>query len=338
MTRPQPIQFFRGILGLVILSISSAALGAEEAPCGVLENFEGVIRILDASKSKLIPIVQKQSISCGDWVSIEDGWAQFSHRDGADIRLGANSFIQFLNPQVEPKDQLTLFRGQVYVSVAEDSGEFRVISEAGRARIKRGKAIVISTESESQTQLVALQNTSTLENRLEPSGKIEVHAGETSFLNMKFVRVLPLTPEAISVAALKPRLFELKVPDPVQTVAIQAALQRKDRNFAAVPKNSSQSGGRSLASKPGAITYLRNSSSPETPRLREHLFKKMVGGAEVTRDILHPDAFYGKSQKLNVEVEDADSQESAEHPKTFSAEELKEKLRLIEELSRIRVE
>ena len=61
--------------------------------------------------------------------------------------------------------------------------------------------MLINFSPDSQdTQLVALDHPATLENRFEPSKKVEAKAGESTDLNFKEMRVIPTYPKAVSIA------------------------------------------------------------------------------------------------------------------------------------------
>src|SRR5690606_3583434 len=97
------------------------------------------------------------------WLSVEDGWAQLVHRDGYRINVGGDSFVQVTDDYLEDGkpagDHLTLYRGQVYAQAERGTGtgELRVVTPHARARIRLGRAIVVFSRSEEETQLVCLE-------------------------------------------------------------------------------------------------------------------------------------------------------------------------------------
>lgn len=324
-----------------------------KAPCAVVKNHEGVVRILDSTRTQLIGTEPQTGVPCGSWVSIEDGWIELKHQNGPTLHLGPHSFAQLTAPH---GDQVVLFRGQIYAKVADGNPEFRMVSQVGRARVKKGKVILVADHVENETQLIVLENTASLENRFQTSRKVAVRSGEASSLHFKLMRVIPSSPAAVSVASLKPKLVELQVPDKVQDQAIEFAMNRHeksilphpetpmegaDENHAVAHAPSINVGSRTLASKsaPQAEPQAeieRESKAKEESNLQKTLIEKTTGGAPVSRGILFPDPFYGKTQKIHVHLEEPQPSKKFRYKK--QEEEEAEKKRLMNELSRIRTD
>ena len=329
-----------------------------EAPCGILESFSGNLQILDSTRSHLLETNVRSPIPCGSWVSVSQGWAQIRHQNGPHVHLGSQTFIQLVDFRKDDQfkdDHLVLYKGQVYVQAGNGEEEFRLVSSGGRARVKRGKIIFIFNTQDDETQLIALENSATLENRFEPTRKIKVHDGEATELNFNMVRVVPGLPRALSISSLKPKLTELRVLESDQYELIQTALRRQDRKLAmslngdeeeqsprSKKKNSDKSLGEESHSegrKPASIvgskeSYLRHEPSTVDAALHDHWVKKMVGEEQVGERILYPDKFYGKSQRVSIEIEDPTTRGKGKKNKVEDVE----KKRLIEELSKIRME
>jgi len=310
----------------------------QAAPCGILENFMGDVQILDASRTHLIDATHRAAIACGSWVSVNEGWVQIRHQNGPHLHLGRQTYVQFslrhdaTSPESYPEsqDQLTLYRGLIYVQAGGGEEEFRILSASGRARVKHGKIIFLFNSKENESQLIALENSATLENRFESNRKVTLQAGETSELNFTLERIIPSLPKAISIASLKPKLADLRILESDQSDAIRTALRRQSRKFAS--SFLVNSADRKVASE--LKNYNRHQTDSEDPELRAYRVQKMVGGETVGERILFPDKYYGRSQKIHVEVEDPAAKLNL---RKRAAEEL-EKKRLIDELSQIKVE
>lgn len=338
---------FRGFLVSRSLLIFSLLLSypafAQSSECGVLREFSGDVRLMDSSMSHLSDTQNSASLPCGSWISVGVGWARIRHQNGAELRLGEQTFVQLKDSK--ELDQVLLYKGEVWAKFGDGVGELRMASAIGRARLTQGKAILISKSDEDETQLVVLEDSATLENRLKPGRKAVVHAGEASSLNFKLSRVIPSEPSALSVASVKPKLVELRLSENDQTNAIQSIIHRKERDLVAEMVDSNGSGAsgtsqtpkRSLASVPNPEkekNYVRHPASEHDKELRQEWVKKLVGGAPVEDSILTPDQNYGRSQKVQVEVNDPE----AKQKKALQKDEEIEKKRLIEDLSRIRMD
>lgn len=320
-----------------------------DIPCGILENFSGDVRIMDSERRPIADAKLRSSISCGAWISVNYGWAQIRHQVGPSVHLGARTFVQFPDPKLG--DQMLLYRGQAYVQVRAGQDEFKVVSATGRARMKRDQAIIIFNPEENETQLIALENSATLENRFEPGHKVQVQAGESTELNLKLLRVIPTLPSAVSISSLRPKLAQLRVLERDQLEALRAAKHRRGRRFASVLVSDIDEGssgtvasksGRKIAGVQTTGTYMRHVPDPIDTELRTRWVNKMVGGDHLEKmgeKILYPDKDYGTEQKIQIEVDDpTDTPGQKRGLKDSGDSASQEKKKLIDELSKIRVE
>lgn len=369
MNRPAPknntalLIFTAAVAAIIFHARPAHALEATTAensgiPCAILENFGGDVEVLDPSRTRVVGLTKSSSIPCGGWVSSGNGWAIIRHRDGHDLRIGPNTFLEI--PESHPgatdaafSDQVVLYRGEMFGSTEGGGGELRVITANGRARIKQGTMLINFSPDSQDTQLVALDHPATLENRFEPSKKVEAKAGEATDLNFKEMRVIPTYPKAVSIAALRGKLGSFKITEKEQTGFYETAQARADRRLAAdlVPAESDETpathedekvvSDRRIASEDGAprpavlkrnYNYDRNPIDPEqSQRLKAQWAKKMTAGEDIGERILFPDRFYGKPQKVKVMITDPAEQMNAQSKQSDDAE----KKRLIKELSQI---
>lgn len=203
--------------------------------CAVLENFTGEVQILDSTRSRLLDTYAKAPIPCGSWVSVITGVASITHREGFKVKLAANSFLEVPEPATASTgagDHFMLFRGQAYAISGDGSKELRMSTANGRARMSRGRFIMVYNHSEEETQLIALANKSSLENRFENSRRITAKAGEASTLNFKYLRVVPSAPRALSEAAMKVKMDEFSFDDRERVYAIKVVRLRQERKLA----------------------------------------------------------------------------------------------------------
>jgi hypothetical protein len=222
---------------LIVVPVAHAfEVGAQEgevAPCAVVENFQGDLEILDPTRTHIINVGKNVGIPCGGWVSSEMGWALIRHRDGHDLRVGPNTFIEIPENNANSPDQVVLYHGEVYGSTEGGGGDLRVTTANARVRVPKG-AVLVNYDAENQdTQLVALDHPATLENRFEPDQKIKIQAGESTSLNFKQLRVVPTFPKAVSIASLKEKLVLFRLNEKDAADAYQVAEVRAERRLAA---------------------------------------------------------------------------------------------------------
>ncbi len=229
--------------------------------------------------------------------------------------------------QVESSnDQIVLYRGVAYVEAGGGSGELRLTTSIGRARVKRGKMIFLYSPETDSTQLITLETSSTLENKFEPERRVEIQAGESSELNFKHLRVIPLLPTSVAGPSLKIVLEQLEVPDSDKKQAIRIAIARHEKKFAILRKEDApdrseelsaeqnQGGARGLASvdnqkkKVREIQaqinrpYLRHVPDSESPRLESKMISRITGGASSGRELVNPGVGRSRGRGLASEA------------------------------------
>ena len=104
------------------------------------------------------------------------GWARIRHQNGTRINVSSESFIQFPDGEEDPsfkEDHLIVFKGQVLIDANQEDHPFSVVSATARAHFGRAQGIFIFQPENEMTQLIALKNVSTLENRFETEKKNE---------------------------------------------------------------------------------------------------------------------------------------------------------------------
>jgi hypothetical protein len=349
-------------------------LGAQEgeaAPCAVVENFQGDLEILDPSRTHIINVGKNVGIPCGGWVSSEMGWALIRHRDGHDLRVGPNTFIEIPENNANSPDQVVLYHGEMYGNTEGGGGDLRITTANARVRIPKGSVLVNYDAENQDTQLVALDHPATLENRFEPDQKTKIQAGESTSLNFKQLRVVPTFPKAVSIASLKEKLILFRLNEKDAADAYQVAEVRAERRLAATLTPEQEQAkqddldkkqarddlkskddlefkpreqpavtpvaARKLASEGGVknatYSYERSpvTTDEEGATLKSHWLRKMTAGEDLGERMLFPEKFHGKPRKVSVLVEDPGAPMDAKNKKVEDAE----KRKLIEELSQI---
>ncbi len=333
---------------------------SEKELCGSLEVFEGDVQILDDTRTHLIELKRKAPLPCGCWISSNEGWVHVKHSAGPKLNLGAHSYVQLLGSRSK-SEQVVIYQGQVYAEVGAGDGEFKLGSALGRVRVKQGKVVYLSGYTEnSSSQLIVLEDSANFENRFEDSRMVAVKEGEMSELRFDLFRVIPQSPTPISVAALKPKLFDLRVDEKVQARAFGLATKRQERTLAEplVEAPSQGVGGRKIASIPGEGSGsevgnpAENSKSKKIqaqvmdlakcqgklkgkgqldpagsgeecsePHVQKHLFEKMAPGIAEPEGLLFP----GRG------LSSGDFRPAPQ----LSAKELEEKQKLMKDIARI---
>jgi hypothetical protein len=202
-------------------------------PCAILENFGGEVEVLDPSRTRIVSLTKNSGIPCGGWVSTSNGWAIIQHRDGHDLRIGMNTFLEIPENMNKDSDQAVLYRGEAFATTEGGAGELRVITANSRVRIKRGTVLINFSPDDQDTQLVALDGPASLENRFEPEKRVNIKAGEATSLNFKTLRVVPTYPKAVSIASLKGKLGQFRVNEKDMSKIYETAEARAERRLAA---------------------------------------------------------------------------------------------------------
>lgn len=303
-------------------------------PCAVIDSFSGELQILNATRTQVSDATKNFPVVCGSWISVGTGWVELTHRDGYKIHLGSQTFVEMPESNKDGKysgEQLVLYRGQAFGQAGSGSGELRFLTPNARARTKRGRMIVMFNGHEEETQLVTLEDVASLENRFETYRHVDVKAGETSNLNFKILRVIPTSPKAVAIATLKPKLVDLHITERESNQAIQTAHARGEKQVLQRSGSAGPVGQRAPASR----NYMRHRGDKVDADLKAHLARKVVAGEASGEKILYPDRFYGRPRKVSVETEEMGTLRKGQRRNSL---EDAEKKRLIEELSKIRIE
>lgn len=363
---------------LIAVTLSAPAFAAETAApaspkpasvCAVIEEFGGKVQLLDPNRTAILDTDVRTGIPCGSWISTEDGWFKIIHRDGYRVTAGSNTFLEVIDdgndptaptpakPLAQGLDQLVLYKGQVKVQAGAgvSSGELKILTPHARARIKRGRAILIFSKDQEETQLITLDQVASLENRFESSRSVRVKEGEASSLNFKALRVLPSIPQAVSLSGLKQKLMDLRLDDRTRHEVLGVVKQRHDRKFASVLDRGQghtddllEHDRKSVAKgsgdrKPSALEFQTGEYRRHPPKKDDELAKtlwtrRLVGDQTDGEKILYPDRFYGKASAVNLQVRDPNPEKKVQTAKSLRSDEEAEKEKLLRELSSIRVE
>lgn len=303
--------------------------------CSVLDNFEGSIEILESARTQLMEVKKKAGIPCDGWIVVDSGWAHVTHRNGYRVAISAPSFIQVNESNIQSDDLKTssafsLVRGQVFGQAPGGTGQLKILTVNGVVRVTDGAFFVLYQPEAEETQVVALDNKSTLENKFAPSKKMECRPGEASSLNFKLLRVVPSAPRAISAASLKEKLEPLNLPEKEKATYIKVAVQRAERKFAsaeAPQKKDTPSSG-----KKG--DYTRHPMiHDESLEIRSQFMKKMTSGEEeMGGKILFPKQTRKGNRGGSLELE---QKKSDRLPRDQNFSEENEKKRIIDELNHV---
>jgi hypothetical protein len=306
-------------------------------PCAVVEKYGGDIEIMDSTRTHLMILNSKPQIPCGGWVSVAEGWVKLKHRDGYQIHMGPKTFAEIPEPNTDGHsvgDQVVLYKGEVFALAGTGTGEMRIATANARARMSRGSMIMIFTEGEEESQLIALENEAFLENKFQPTIKVKVNSGEASSLNFKLLRVVPSAPRAVAMSAIKPRLNFLKLDEQEKANAIRYVQRRGSRTLASVMFTEGQKDENGNTKKSNYARFNSKTKKGKNPitdnESNVYLSRRVAGGEEVGERILFPDKNYSKPRKAAVTVDDVG-------PKRAKEEE-SEKKKLIEELSHIQID
>jgi hypothetical protein len=353
-TKPNRKLFFALGLAAIGLCASAVSLNAEarepaaessKVPaCAVIEHFSGSFDVLDASRNHIYDSGESREIPCGGWVSVDQGWVLIHHRRGYQINLSSNTLVQLPEPSGRDGggDALVLFKGQAFVHSAGGMGELKMVTPNGRGRISQGEAVFVYDADAERTQLIALDGTSTLENRFVPSKRTALKPGQATMLDFTLLRVVPTVPRAVPAVALQEHLTELRVAARDQEKAIAEAIARRQETFVPAKKqvaSTHQDGdadvNRDLASerKPASV----KGPDPEAEMLKHHLVNRLVAGEPDGEHILNPNSYAGPTQKAKLKVINVEDPAAPMNKKEHLEEEA-EKQRLIRELTTLKLE
>jgi hypothetical protein len=233
---------------------------------------------------------------------------------------------------------VVIYRGSAYLQAGDGAPELVVATANGLARAKSGAFIISYRKSQDETQVVSFSRDLMFANRFQANEAQRVRSGEASLINFKRERSMPSLPRAVAVASLKEFSATLELDERTFNSAANAAKNRADRRLAVDLRENAQGVNRAPASsgtKKGS--YERHPASAEDSALMEHFADRIVGGSTEGRKLLvrspaGTTAVTPRGGRGRVEV-DARTSETRD-----SKSELSEKRRLMEELSKVRLE
>lgn len=336
---------------------------AAPVPCATIAEVAGQVDVLDPSRTHLLNSAKKAAIQCGSWVSVGKGSVQLKHRDGFRIHAGIGTFMQLPEPNTDGHfsgDHAVLFTGQMFAQAGGGSLQFRVLTANARARVQGGSAIIVYSQADEETQLIALDHNATLENRFQASRKVQAKAGEATALNFKQLRVVPATPRAVALAALKPKFDDLSMPDRDRQAALRIARTRQNRVFATElvkevnperepASKKSEDPGQEVRAQleaakkqrhfpPSPQNYSSRPSDEQVQRIRKAWTNRLVAGESGADKFISPQVAAAKPGTHESRENGAEAGAFIKRKARHLTAEDEEKLRLIEELSRIREE
>lgn len=324
------------LLSVVLLLVSTTVLasGKKTEVCGVVEDFGGRLQIISPDRTVITEAAPKAALECGSWISTSKGWLRLRHRDGFRMQLGREGFFQ-VKAGVEGTEHGVLYRGEARLEGMPGSGQLRVLTANGRARVSRGPAILSFDPKQEQTQLISLGRSVSLENRFSSSRPITLSPGHFSSMNFKRLRVVPSAAAPMAIAGLKQAMANLQLSSADQAQALSAASSSSVRRGLA---SVAQKPGKQLKVKtPVRITerYSRHLPGPakRDEQLREYLVRKTAAGSAAGEEILFPAQSPGRNPSSLIQVEPL----TGRGEKPSKAQEA-EKRKLIDELTRIRGE
>lgn len=223
------------ISGLMAHAAQEVSVPVKEAPCGILKKFGGEVEILNPNRTRLITTRLKAGIPCGGWVTVRKGWAEIHHRQGYRVNLSNNTFVELFDNvkdrHLTGQDHIVLYKGKVYGKVEKGQGELRVVTANGLVRIPEGEAIVIFSQINEETQVLGINRKISFENRFEGSRRITVKRGEATSLNLRAKRVVPSTPQAISLSSMRTHLADFNLEKKEAQKILTAAKKRRFRKM-----------------------------------------------------------------------------------------------------------
>lgn len=336
-----PRRWIRLLITIAVSGASLSGFASEPAPesapmpCATVQEFSGDVEIVDSTRSHLVALPDEKGVPCGGWITIKKGFVRISHRDGHRIHLGSESFVQIVQndqPGVGGSDTLVLLKGELYAKVNPGSPELRVLSANGRARIRKGSGVVVYSGLDDTTQLIAVEGEASLENRFQGSRKTKLRGGESSRLDFRLARITPSMARAVALSSLRPKLISLRVPARETLIGLKLAKERGERVFAARSKALGPNPADPEPSKPEQTRKLA-STGPDDAQVYAKMSQRLTGGKKLEEKVLFPERHVPPAKKASVEVRDL----ASAHGERTEAQE-KERRRLMEELSKIRLE
>jgi hypothetical protein len=323
-----PMIALAAALALPLAAHARPARPPASAPraCGVLEAFGGTAQLLDSSRNLLLQTSPGAMIPCGSWLSVDQGWARVQHRDGHRIAVGSDTFVQFR----DQGETAVLFKGQIHVDAADGGPAFQALTANARARLARGRAILVFSPYDEESQLIAVAGQASLENRFQPARRITVRAGEATSLNFKVLRVVPSTPRIVALSSLRQKLADLHLTERELVQAMESARERAERRLVVAAPSAArplEEGGHAVIAprRAPAGDYRRHLPAPDDAKARGRWLSHLTGGAGA-EPLLHPGRARAKPRIVDP---------LADEHRRRERDEAAEKRRLMEALSRI---
>ena len=356
----------RWALLFVILAMTPVAVGSEiesqnqeQKICATVKTFTGEVQILDSTRTRVIDTEIGAAVPCGGWISVDVGWAELTHSDGRYLRVGTNSFVEI---PLRRKDggtgfdsHLVLYKGRVFAEANGQNGETIIITPNATIRQGTGKFLAIFGQSDEESQVIALSEPASLENRFEPSRKIEVRPGEATTLTLGNNRILPTTPAAVMISSLKMTLLDLNFSEDEQREIIAIIRQRQEMKFASmappktIPKSTvtadrapagaaDHKGGHGSAT--GSAANNGHPAPDPNSEIGKHWVSRLVGRDPASaNEMLFPNVTdageEGDGKGNSVKAKAASAAKKANEEKIASRSE---KQKLLEALSKLRME
>jgi hypothetical protein len=240
--------------------------------CGVLQDFDGKVQVLDSSRSVVIDSESQAAIPCEGWISVQSGWASVRHVDGAQIQLGSGTFLRL--DRTNRDEPFVLYRGQVHVEVGHGAKSLKLLTANARVDLESGRAIVLYREDQEETQLMGLDRVAHLRSRFDADTQVEVGPGFESHIDTKALRLTPSSPSRMLLVDIDLKMKELHLSIRDRTLAIKWAKRGQER-----AQNEFRHARRLAGLVFESSDYVRHKASPEDDALKSKLRRSMTGGS-----------------------------------------------------------
>jgi len=307
-----------------------------ENPCAILNHFQGDVKVLNDKRSEIIEVSLNSTIPCGSWISVREGWAEFLDRQGRSYYIGSDTFVEVFNPAFEKqsakKEHIVVYRGKMIIKSPSGVPAFIGSTANSLFEIENGMGLVSYNQGEEITQFVSLDSTAWIANRFVDGSKTKISRGEMSELNLKLLRVVPTDPSAVEIGSLRELLAGIPISDQDSKKIIRIAQARFDRKYAAhIAKKSKTPLNRSIASS-DSDAYDVHEKLENEEKIKAKWLDHITGGEPGAEKILFLRNV--SSKQGSVSVQNASRGISSVEDR----ERVKEKKRILDELSSIKAE